>query len=158
MDTRPWDAPAAANEEIQDQVERWNFWYANEELFIGDKLMLFAYPKFWTFVTRVVEYDSRDDESISFEYKGKDSLVISRDSVSVGLKYKMFNLFHATANIPELEPIRVSLTDSCDYPGTVVDTSWIHPFIWGIDDALEKGGLSKSGKSNPGSRFSRHRR
>jgi hypothetical protein len=151
VEHRPWDVPSAASEEVQEQIERWNFLYANEKMFLGSNLLLFGYPRFWTMSTRSAEYDLLEDESISFAYIGTDSLLVSRESAAVGLKYKIFDSFHATSNQPGIDPIHASLTDSCAYPGAFIDTTWVGDFIWDRDDdeeewdQVEKVGLFKPG-------------
>ncbi len=133
VEHRPWDAHSAASLYVQTELEKWNFLYADEKIFITSQIILFAYPRLWTYSTRSAEYNQLEDPSVEFRYVGKDSLRVIRPDETVGMKYKVSQFFRARSSSSLHPRIVASLIDSCDYVGPIIDTSWVGTFLYGYD-------------------------
>lgn len=136
VDHRPWDAVSAQSPRIDTIAEIWDFLYADEELRITPSAMTFAYPTLRLWVVRAAEFSQRNDSGVSFTYVGRDSVRFVRDDEVTTIKYKPFHSIRARTTYPGRDPIFVSLADSCDFPSSVVDSSWIYRALWDIDDDL----------------------
>jgi hypothetical protein len=150
---RAWNSGVALSTQEAETLDEWNFLYQDEEAFIGPKILYFAYPKLWVNSLRSAEYRHRDDAEPTFQYIGKDSLYMSRAGETVGVRYKPFQFFRANSSLESHEPINVDLTDSCDFVGDVIDTTWVQSFLWNLNEKR-----AASGRTWPSSKFAfKHR-
>jgi|GEM_PF-5637374 len=145
----PWEAGKPSSSRIDSLRDEWNFMFGDEEIRITNRVLAFAYPTMNLYVTRSAEYRLRDDEAVSFEYIGRDSLRISRDGETASLKHLPLHSFRARSTNPSRTAIHVSLADSCTFPAPVVDTTWISEVLWGPeilpgDELPKRGGRATS--------------
>ena len=127
-----WQAGTISKAKEDSLRALWNFLYADEEMNIQPNLVTFAYPGIRLFPTSWAEYQDSVASEATFQYIGKDSLRVTRNGETVAMKLKPFQYFRATSSDSSRPALNVSLTDSCDFAGTVVDSTWLHEVIYGI--------------------------
>jgi hypothetical protein len=147
-ENRPWEQQhLTLPQHVQDDIETWDFLYEGEEIFISQKILLLAYPRLWLSQLRRTEMEG--DDEVAFQYVGKDSLRITRDGETAGLKYKAFSHFRARSSLASRPAVNVDLSDSCNYANAALDSTWIGEVVWGEDfwgDELEKKSAAADAK------------